>query len=296
LAIVLTLGISATAREPLENEWQPFPPPDAPEPDRAPFVVPAGVYFVTDTYVDDVVATTDATTTYSTTTVHESTGSFARIIDSVDTGASSAFDGRAFNGRGALTDGRALAGTYYENFVLTADGYVPVSIVFFQDDSETRRRGSASLPPPATPAPSATRPPAVASVAPPNAITPAPSFKPQAPMPPPAPTLRAGIALAPDGPTLASAEILRGRLIRLWPRAFANGVAVPIRSWRLLSAQPDYVSATAGIAEPLTAQWIQMPASGVLWSLRIEIFTELAPTERLEAQIAITVRSPALVD
>jgi hypothetical protein len=259
-------------------------------------VVPAGLYFVTDTYVSDVIATTDATTTYYTTTVHESTGTFARVIDSVDTGTSSAFDGRAFNGRGALADGRSLAGTYYENFVLTATGYVPVSIVFFQDDSETRRRESASSPPSATPVGSTTPTPITASVAPPNVHTPAPSFGPQTPIAPTAPTLRAGVALAAEGPTLASAEVLRGRLIHFWPRAFANDVAVPIKSWRLLSAQPDYASSTTGGAEPLTAQWIQMPAPSVRWSLRFEILTELAPTERLEAEISITLRSPAIID
>lgn len=294
LAIVVALGVSASAREPVENEWQPFPPPNAPV-DPVPFVVPPGLYFVTDTYVADVIATSDVTTTYSTTTVHESTGSFARVVDSVDTGATSAFDGRAFNGRGALTDGRSLAGTYYENFVLTADGYVPVSIVFFQDDSETRRRASASSQA-ATPTPSTTGPRAVESVAPRNTVTPAPSFRPQAPVPPAPLILRAGIALASDGPTLASAEVLRGRLIQFWPRVFANGASVPVRSWRLLSAQPDYVSATAGRWEPLAAEWIRMPAPSVSWSLRFEIFAEQAPTERLEAEISITVRSPAVVD
>jgi hypothetical protein len=296
MAVVLTFGTSATAREPYENEWLPFPPPVAPDPDPVAFVVPAGLYFVTDTYVADVVTTSDATTTYSTTTVHESTGTFARVIDSVDTGTSSTFDGSAFNGRGALTDGRALAGTYYQNFVLTADGYVAVSIVFFQDDSETKRRETASSSPSATPAPGMTPPPAVASVAPPSAGIPAPSFKPQGPTASATPTLRAGVALAADGPVLASAEVLRGRLVRFWPRAFANEIAVPIRSWRLLSAQPQYLSATSGGAEPLAARWTLMPAPGVRWSLRFEIVPELAPNERLEAQIEITLRSPALID
>jgi hypothetical protein len=34
----------------------------------------------------------------------------------------------------------------------------------------------------------------------------------------------------------------------------------------------------------------------VRWSLRFEIVPELAPNERLEAQIEITLRSPALID
>lgn len=298
-AFTLSSSIYASASDPFGHESQSFPPIAEPSADPVPFVVPAGLYYVTDTYVGDVVATNSGTTIYSTTTVHESTGSYARVIDVLDTGASSPFDGTSFNGRGALTDGRALAGTYYENFVLTANGYVPVSIVFFQDDSESKRLASAPSPSSASSAPTATQAPADGPVAPGSVVTPAPSFKPIAPIAPiapAAPRLRAGVALAPDGAALESAEVLRGRLVYFWPRAFANDVAVPIRSWRLLSAQPDRISASSGGNEPLAAQWIQMPASGMRWSLRFEIFTELAPKERLEAEISITVRSPALID
>jgi len=306
--IALLTATSADAREPHESDWLAEPPVE-PRPDPVAFVVPAGLYYVTDTYVGDVVATAGPTTTYSTTTVHESTGTYARVIDTVDTGASSSFDGLAFNGRGALTDGRALAGTYYENFVLNPNGYVPVSIVFFQDDSETRRREAAASPSAAPSAPPATLPPSAARTAPPvtsvpvvgpvaarSVATGAPTPRPAMPITPPRPTLRAGIALAPDGPTLGSAEVLRGRLIQFWPRAFADGVAVTVRSWRLVSAEPDRISASRGGAEPFAAQWIRMPAPGVRWTLRFEIRTELAPAERLEAQITVTVRSPALVD
>jgi hypothetical protein len=301
-AFTLLSSISANARDPFGEEWQSFPPIVEQSADPVAFVVPAGLYYVTDTYAGDVVATSGATTTYSTVTVHESTGTYARVIDTVDTGASSAFDGTSFNGRATLTDGRALAGTYYENFVLTTGGYVPVSIVFFQDDSESRRRGAAPSPSPApsapaaTSAPTATSAPAGSLVASRGVVTPAPSFKSTTPIAPAAPRLRAGVALASGGPALASAEILRGRLVHFWPRAFANDVAVPIRSWRLVSAQPDRISADSGDVEPFAAQWIQMPASGVRWSLRFEVLTELAPREPLEAQISITVRSPALID
>ena len=298
-AFTLLSSVYADARDPFSDESRFFPPNVEQSDDAVAFVVPAGLYYVTDTYVGNVVATSGATTTYSTTTVHESTGTYARVIDTVDTGSSSAFDGASFNGRGALTDGRALAGTYYENFVLTTNGYVPVSIVFFQDDSESRRRASAPSPSPAPSAPVATSVPGGGALASRGAVTPAPSFKPTTPttpIVPVAPKLRAGVALAPHGATLDSAEVLRGRLVHFWPRAFANDVAVPIRSWRLVSVQPDRISANSGNNEPLAAQWIQMPASGVRWSLRFEIFTELAPRERLEAEISITVRSPALID
>ena len=291
-SILLLSSMSANAREPLEDERIPIPNP--PVPDPVALVVPIGLYFVTDTYVGDVVATSDATTVYSTTTVHESTGTYARVIDTVDTGSSSPFDGMAFNGRGALTNGQALAGTYYENFVLTPDGYVPVSIVFFQDDSETRRRqGPLSS---AAPKASASPAPAVTTAQRPDEIASPPSIKEQGPIETARPTLRAGISLASDGPTLASAEVLRGRLVQFWPRVFANNAVVPIRSWRLLSAQPDRISASNGSTQPLAAQWIRMPAPGVSWSLRFEIFTEVAPTERHEAEISVTLRSPGLVD
>ena len=296
LAAALTVLSSthADAREPIEKEW----PPVAPAPDPVAFVVPAGLHYVTDTYVGNVVATVGATTTYATTTVHESTGTYARVVDTVATGAASAFDGTAFNGRGALTDGRALAGTYYENFVLTANGYVPVSIVFFQDDAESRRRDAASSPSPAA-TPVATSSAAITSPGPRSFATPAPTRRPPStasPITPILPTMRAGVALAPDGPTLSAAEVLRGRLVHFWPRAYANDVAVPIRSWRLISAQPDFVSATAGSSDPLAAQWIRMPAAGATWTLRFEIFTDVGPSRALQADIAITVRSPALID
>jgi hypothetical protein len=294
-SVLLLSSTSANAREPLDDERHPIPAPPAPDP--VAFVVPSGLYYLTDTYVADVVATSDATTIYSTTTLHESTGTYARVIDTVDTGASSLFDGTAFNGRGALTNGQALAGTYYENFVLTADGFVPVSIVFFQDDSETRRRQAVSSSAADT---RATAGSATTLTTPqPHdgiALPPSPSIRERAPIEPATPTLRAAISLAPDGPTLASAEVLRGRVVQFWPRVFADNVAVPIRSWRLLSAQPDHISASTGTTQPFVAQWIRMPAPGISWSLRFEIFSESRPSERLEAEISVTLRSPALVD
>lgn len=300
--IVLLNGMSADARDPFDDDRGIVVPGAAHDP--LPFAVPAGLYYVTDTYVGSVVTTTGATTTYSTTTVHESTGTYARVIDTVDTGASSAFDGLAFNGRGSLTDGRALAGTYYENFVLTADGYAAVSIVFFQDDSETRRqtvRSSASPGPTLPPTPSATSPAATPAPASSSAharalATPTPAPGPMIPVANSRPTLRAGVALAPDGPVLASAEVLRGRLVEFWPRAFANDVAIPVGSWRLISAAPDWISASSGTGQPFASQWTQMPAPGVAWILQFEVFSEVAPSERLETQIAVYVRSPALID
>jgi len=122
------------------TEPGPIGPGSEPWSDPEPFIAPPGIYYVTDTYVADVVTTNGPLTTYSTETVHESTGSYARVLGDVGTGDESVFDGTSFNGRARLTDGREVAGTYYENYVLTADGFVPVSVVFFQDDAELARQ------------------------------------------------------------------------------------------------------------------------------------------------------------
>ena len=53
-------------------------------PDPAPFIAPPpGLYYVTETYVADVITSSGPLTTYSTTTIHESTGSYARVLETV---------------------------------------------------------------------------------------------------------------------------------------------------------------------------------------------------------------------
>ena len=100
-AVLVLWSSPALARDPFREERRsdPTQPEPGPEPDPAPFIAPPGIYYVTDTYVADVVTSSGPLTTYSTATVHESTGSYARVLDTVGTGASSAFDGDAFNGR-----------------------------------------------------------------------------------------------------------------------------------------------------------------------------------------------------
>lgn len=136
-----------------EPAWQPAPEP-------AP-VIPQGLYLVTEVYVADVVSVAGPLTTYSTATVADTPGTYARVIDTVGTGTASAYDGSAFNGRTALDDGRGVAGTYYENFVLSNGEFVPVSVVFFQDDSAL----AAAAPPPPTPSPIQTPAPAPVPIA-----------------------------------------------------------------------------------------------------------------------------------
>ncbi|HZP97333.1 MAG TPA: hypothetical protein VFC31_13520 [Candidatus Limnocylindria bacterium] len=120
--LALVLGIALLQASPA-LAWDPFGDDlDAgfgdPVPDPAPFAVPEGLYVVTDVYAGDVVTTAGDTTTYATETVHDTPGTYARVIDVVSSGSSSAFDGASFNGRAVLPDGRPVAGTYYDDMAL----------------------------------------------------------------------------------------------------------------------------------------------------------------------------------
>jgi hypothetical protein len=286
-------------REEGRSEW-PEPERDA---DPAPFIAPPpGIYYVTDTYVADVVTSSGPVTTYSTTTVHESTGSYARVLDVVGTGASSAFDGSAFNGRRALGDGRAVAGTYYENYVVGAGGFVPVSIVFFQDDAELARLLAA------TPAPRA------ATAAPSTPSRPSATTRPVMPAccaaerpiatialrtPTPAKSIRPGLSLLPASAPLRTLEVLRGRAVTLYPRAFVEDREVPVRSWTVIAGDAGEPLATAGSGlVPFTTWWRRLapPAAAYEVVFRIEVDTPETGRRTVDARIAVVVRSPALED
>jgi len=200
--------------EPASAWTPPEPAPAWTPPDPAPVEAPPGLYYVTETYVADVVTTQGPVTTYSTATVDQSTGTYARVLESVGTGASSGYDGSAFNGRAQLRDGRDIAGTYYENFILTAAGFASVSIVFFQDDSETAR--SSTPPASSQPADSTTPPfvPPIAIVPPAPGVVPAPPVgaAPTAAAPPPLAAAPAGVSepvqtTSPTAPTSGSVSI-----------------------------------------------------------------------------------------
>jgi len=281
-------------------EPPPEPPSTAPDPTGddggtpAPVAAgaPDGIYLVTDTYVKSVVTTNGDTTTYTTDTKHETPGSYARVIAVVTSGETSTFDGSSFNGRATLPNGTPVAGVYYENYVLTSSGYVAVSIVFFQDDSITRTT-------PRTPPSSAPEPPDV-PYEPPTITGPSepigswsPDDRDREP-PPSIARLDVGIALAADGPILGATEVLRGREVRFWPRAFSGGDAVAILSWRLVSQAPDYASAMSGGAAPLVAEWRQMPRAS--WTLVFEVTPDTRPARTLIATINVAVRSPALIN
>ncbi|HUQ41650.1 MAG TPA: hypothetical protein VM052_04035 [Candidatus Limnocylindrales bacterium] len=274
-----------------------------------PIAIPPGLYLVTDVYAGNVVTSSGGTTTYSTTTVHASPGTYARVLESVGTGMQSRFDGRSFNGRLRLADGRAVAGTYYETFILTPSGFVSVNIVFFQDDSETRQaqpteapRASSTagvtaapiavptvVPVSSTPTPAPTAPVRTAS----PATTPAP---PAPTAPPRVPVFSAGVALSSRGPVLVSVEVLRGRRVELWPRLYIDGVPAVVRTWRLIDGFADVVSRTSGGAvDPSVATWLTFTPDGAPSTMRFEITSDAAPGRAFIAIISVTVRSPALL-
>jgi hypothetical protein len=298
LALLLLSSSPALAWDPYRERSN--PPAPARDPDPAPFIAPPpGIYYVTDTYVADEVTSSGPLTTYSTTTVHESTGSYARVLDTVSTGTSSAFDGSAFNGRRTLGDGRSVAGTYYENYALIDGGFVPVSVVFFQDDAELARLRAAGTPPPAVSTPPPSGPTATAR---PIASACCLAVRPPAnaaPTPPPTKPIQPGVSLLPSSGPISRIEVLRGRAVALWPRAFVDDREVPVLSWALVSGEAGEARATVGRGgTPFQTLWPRLapPGSAYELLLRIEVDTTETGHRTVDAAIAVVVRSPALVD
>ena len=292
-----------------EPAWEPAPsPPPAP-------VVPQGIYYVTEVYVADVVTVSGPVTTYSTATIADTPGTYARVVDTVGTGSSSPYDGAAFNGRASLGDGQAVAGTYYENFVVANGSFVPVSVVFFQDDNAV---AVAPAPTPApimpTPAPVVPAPPVPAPTrapmpTPAPASMPTPTPEPVARIdpiaePPPAPpsprrtpVVRPGIAASPLGDIAFSLEVLRGRSTALWFRAVADGVTVAVSSWRVVSGEHTALGpVSGGRDDPFRARWDVVTRPGATWILRVEATVVVDGISYPAAgDVAVVVRSPALI-
>jgi hypothetical protein len=303
VAILFLWSSPALAWDPFREDGPAEPPEATRQPDPAPYVAPPpDIYYVTDTYVADVVTSSGPVTTYSTTTVHQSTGSYARVLETVGTGVPSGSDGRSFNGRRALGDGRLVAGTYYENYVLTAGGFVAVSIVFFQDDAELARLLAATPAPgtvtrspsiPTAPSLTTTPPPAGACCAAPRPVTIA------SPTTAPVKPIRPGISLLPVGASLTRIEVLRGRLVSLYLRAFVDDREVAVRSWTVIAGDAGEAPATAGSGDvPFRTSWRRLAAPGAAYEIvfRIEVDTPDTGHRTVDAAIAVVVRSPALED
>jgi len=280
-----------------EREYPVIEPPEATAekwtPEPTPVEPPDGIYLVTDVYAGDSVVRSGPVTTYSTDTVHEITGSYARVLESVGTGGTSTFDGASFNARASLTDGRQVAGTYYENFILTDRGFVPVSVVFFQDDSELAR-ASAPLPA-APPAPSGTTPslagpgPSLAPVDRSDApvvgyVTPSTEAEDRA-APPPARTMPPASSVLPD----RSIEVLRGRRISI----LLSGLDV--RAWRVVSTEGIALGPLNGTAgEPFVIRWDRLAPPNTSWVSRFVL--DYADGTSHELLVYVTVRAPGLVE
>lgn len=298
LAILCLWSSPARGWDPFSEDGPSEPRESGREPDLAPFIAPPpGVYYVTDTYVADVVVSSGPVTTYSTATVHESTGSYARVLDTVDTGAWSAFDGSAFNGRRALGDGRSVAGTYYENYALTEAGFIPVSIVFFQDDAELARL-LAATPAPGIMAPAPSTPSMTTrALAPGCCAADRPVTTIASPTPARTRPVRPGISLLPVSAPLATLEVLRGRAVSLYPRAFVDDRELPVRSWTVIAGDAGEALATAGSgAAPFRTSWSHLAPPGAAYEVvfRIEVDTPDTGHRTVDAAIAVVVRSPAL--
>jgi len=290
LAVVLVTLVAsarpALARDPYRDE----PDLDGPatwSPEPAPVAPPPGIYLVTDTWAGDTVTRSGPLTTYATETLHETTGSYARVLQTVATGGSSAYDGAAFNGRAALTDGRSVAGTYYENYIWTDAGFVPVSIVFFQDDSEIAREQSRARADP-SPAVAAQRSPALSPGPGPAAaptITPPVIGQPASPAPAPTPSPVRPSVLLPD----RSIEVLRGR------RTTISFLGDDVRSWRFLSGEGVALGLLAGTAaDPFIARWDVLAPAGSTWAVRFLVgYADGTTHERV---LRVAVRAPVLVE
>lgn len=106
-----------------------------------------GLHAVTDVYAGERVTTAGPTTRFEALTERADPGTFAKLIATAHTGERSDIDARAWNARRTLSDGRPVAGAFYENYVCDRYGCQVDKIVFFQDDEETARL--AASPPPA---------------------------------------------------------------------------------------------------------------------------------------------------
>jgi hypothetical protein len=291
LILAAIMSLSAAGAQPALG-WDPYlGPPWAPEPpaswtpEPAPVAPSSGIYLVTDTWAGDTVTTAGAVTTYSTDTVHQTTGSYARILDIVGTGGSSAFDGAAFNGRASLTDGRSVAGTYYESYVLTDGGFVPVGVVFFQDDSEIARamREAAARPAPAPSSPvAAVVLPGRRATGATGAIT--PIIDRERPLPSLPPRPRPSVLLQDR-----TVEVLRGR------RTTVSLSGADVHGWRFLSGEAVALGALAGApGEPFVARWDRLAPPNATWVIRFLI--DYADGTSHELALRVAVRAPGLVE
>lgn len=288
---------------------RPTPPP-APKP--AALAASMGLHSVTQVWAGDVVTRSGPVTTYTSNTVQQNAGTYAKQVATVSTGQKSAYDAALSNKRTTLSDGRAVSGDIYANYVWTGSTLRLDRYVFFQDDMEIARQAAARptaapAPTPAPTAPPATPAPRPIPIAAP--VTPAPvvavATPPPAPSTPrPTPTPRPRdvsgyVALAAQGDALARIEVLRGRRADLWPRALVDAAPGRVSAWTLVSGEVTALGPIAGSGEqPLAARWDEVTSSDRPFHLRFSVVVDV-PGEgprRVDASIDVVVRSPAIVE
>ena len=287
-------------------------PTPRPAPKPASIAASMGLHSVTQVWAGDVVTRTGPVTTYTSNTVQQNAGTYAKQVAMVSTGQKSAYDSSLSNPRATLTDGRAVSGDIYANYVWTGSTLRLDRYVFFQDDLDIARQAAArpTAAPVRAPAPTArpaARTPRPIPIAAP--VTPAPvGFvatprpAPSTPRPTPTPRPRvvsAYIALAAQGDALARIEVLRGRRVDLWPRALVDGAPGRVSSWTLVAGDVTALGPVAGSGDqPLAARWDDVVFGSPPYDLRFSVFVEV-PGEglrRVDASIDVVVRSPAIVE
>jgi hypothetical protein len=287
-------------------------PAPTPAPKPAAVAASMGLHSVTQVWAGDVVTRTGPVTTYTSNTVQQNAGTYAKQVATVGTGQKSVYDASLSNQRTTLTDGRAVSGDIYANYVWNGSTLRLDRYVFFQDDLEIARQAAARptatpvpipaptprpAPPPLQPAPTAapvTPAPAVAVVTPrPVPSTPSPTATPRPRV------VTAFIALAPQGDALSRIEVLRGRRVDLWPRALVDGAPGRVSSWTLAAGEVTALGPVAGSGDqPLAAMWDDVTASGPPFAVRFSVTVDVPGegSRRVEASIDVVVRSPAIVE
>lgn len=285
---------------------RPAPPP-APKP--AAVAASLGLHSVTKVWAGDVVTKTGPVTTYTSSTVQQNAGTYAKQVATVSTGQKSAYDSSLSNPRATLTDGRAVSGDIYANYVWTGSTLRLDRYVFFQDDLEIARQAAARptaapvLTPAATALPAAPTPRPIPIMTPaPVVAVAAPGPAPSAPRPTPTPRPRqvsAYVALAAQGDALARIEVLRGRRVDLWPRALVDGAPGRVSSWTLVSGEVTALGPVTGSGDqPLAARWDEVVFGAPPLDLRFSVIVDV-PGEgqrHVDASIDVVVRSPAIVE
>ncbi len=305
---------------------------DAPAPDqgpvydagpRDPWTVAAeeGRYRVNEVYVGSEISTSGLRTTYSTTTASADPGTAAQLIADVGAGVASGHDAELSNERAIRSDGRYVAGQVYENFVWSGRDWEHDKYVFFQNDSELASLPAIPEPPAAVVEPPRapaleTTPVAVSDQpqtrdGPPAPVVREPREDPLSPpsgpiAPPTAPSAsapprvaRAAIALAPQADSLGQIEVLRGRAVRLWMRAFVDGAPAAVTGWQLRSGEVTAIGPVGAAGDdPFVGTWERVTSASAPFVLTFDVAVSVPAegTRIVPATIAVVVRSPAIVE